>query len=465
VDSIRPTDAEIEDLRQSEERLRLAIAETGIGIWDVDSRTGARRWSPEFKKIIGVPADAVPSVDLFSALIHPEDRDWVNELYRRAYSSPEAGAYDAEFRIVRQNDGAVRWVVTTGRIYFDGDRLPVRGIGTLRDVHERRMITEELRISEERHRLAIEANRLGTWDYDMVARVHRWSQEFRAMWGLPAEGPNDPAIIRPLVEPEDNRRVIAAWNAAMASDGRIDLEYPHRRMGSDEVRWAGFQGQIFFDAQRKPVRAIGVMIDITDRKLAEERQRLLLGELNHRVKNIFATIQAIVAQTLRTAPEPALASERIQARLLALSSTHDLLNTTSWSGAPLRSLIEAELRPYGLGDGRIDLAGPAVDLDAETTLAVGMVAHELATNAAKYGSLSQSEGRLSVRWSVDGTGRLRIDWAERGGPPVTAPSRSGFGSKLIERSLADLDGTAEFDFAATGLRVRLAFPIPRKRSA
>src|SRR5581483_335906 len=223
--------------------------------------------------------------------------------------------------------------------------------------------------------------------------------------------------------------------------------------------------QIFFDAQRKLVRAIGVMIDITDRKLAEERQRLLLGELNHRVKNIFATIQAIVAQTLRTAPEPALASERIQARLLALSSTHDLLNTTSWSGAPLRSLIEAELRPYGLGDGRIDLAGPAVDLDAETTLAVGMVAHELATNAAKYGSLSQSEGRLSVRWSVDGTGRLRIDWAERGGPPVTAPSRSGFGSKLIERSLADLDGTAEFDFAATGLRVRLAFPIPRKRSA
>jgi PAS domain S-box-containing protein len=455
-----PSDAE--ELRAREQRLRLAIDATGIGIWDVDVPGGEREWSPEFLAILGLPAGTAPNQELFAALIHPDDRERVNELYRRAYSSPDNPAYQAEFRIRRADSGAERWVVTTGRIYFDPAGRPLRGVGTLRDVDARRRMEEALRLSEEHHRLAVSANRLGTWETDLVRGDHRWSPECREVWGLPADVPADPALLEPLMAQKDWQRLQLAIAGAREGDGRVSIELPFTRPGDGSARWALVQGQILFDAERRAVRVLGIVMDTTERKQAEERQRLLLNELNHRVKNTLATVQAIVSQTLRSTPDPEAAFERVQARLMALSNTHNLLNATSWAGATLGDVLGAELRPYRNQGERVQLRGEPVDLDARAALAFGLIAHELVTNAAKYGSLSVPAGRLEISWRVtgeEGGRQVELTWREKDGPPVAEPTRKGFGSRLVERSIRDLHGTAEIDYAPAGLVCRMIFML------
>jgi len=209
--------------------------------------------------------------------------------------------------------------------------------------------------------------------------------------------------------------------------------------------------------------ATGVFIegsDVTDRVLGDRQQKLLLDELNHRVKNTLATVQSIAAQTLRTNPEPADFRLAFEARLLALSGTHDLLTATNWRSASLRDVAQLEFGPYGAE--RYRLNGPQVSLPPAAALALGLLFHELATNAAKHGALSTGAGSVDVAWQVGltDTGReLAIDWTEAGGPPVAPPSRRGFGSRLIERSLGALQGAATLDFAAEGLRCRMRLPL------
>lgn len=197
--------------------------------------------------------------------------------------------------------------------------------------------------------------------------------------------------------------------------------------------------------------------DVTDRVHAERQQKLLVDELNHRVKNSLATVQAIAHQTLRTAANPAAFQEAFESRLMALSKTHDLLTATNWRGAALRDVLLAELGPFG--PNQYELEGPDVDLTPAEALAFGLVAHELATNAAKYGALSGADGCVSVEWATQ-DGRLALTWRERGGPQVATPTRRGFGSRLIERSLqGQLEGSAKLEFAPGGLICRIELPL------
>lgn len=200
--------------------------------------------------------------------------------------------------------------------------------------------------------------------------------------------------------------------------------------------------------------------DMTDRVLANQRQRLLLDELNHRVKNTLATVQAIAQQTLRGASTPETFAAAFEARLLALSQTHNALTESQWAGAGLRQILVQELGPYGAE--RIRMDGPDVHLPARVALSLGMVFHELATNAAKYGALSTS-GRLLLDWSLPDEGEtLRFRWREAGGPPPRKPERRGFGSRLIERSItAELRGKIDTDYSPEGLVVRFEAPLAR----
>ena len=200
--------------------------------------------------------------------------------------------------------------------------------------------------------------------------------------------------------------------------------------------------------------------DITDQVRAQERQRLLVDELNHRVKNTLATVQAIAQQTLRGSATPERFAEAFEARLMALSKTHNALTDSHWTGAGLRQILWQELSPYGAE--RVTMIGPDVQLSARLALALGMVFHELATNAAKYGALSDG-GRLSVTWSVDASDDLSLDWREMGGPPALPPARKGFGSRLIERSITgELQGRIQMDYATTGLACRFTVPLARE---
>ena len=193
--------------------------------------------------------------------------------------------------------------------------------------------------------------------------------------------------------------------------------------------------------------------------LAERQQNLLRDELNHRGKKTLASVQAIAAQTLRTTPDPGAFKEAFEARLLALSATHDLLTETGWRSASLGDVLKVELRPYGAE--RCRCSGPHVDLDPGRALTLGLLFHELATNASKYGALSAPLGEVVVDWSVaegsDGP-RLELVWCEHGGPAVTQPVRRGFGSRLIERSLGS-DGSAGLEFAPDGLVCRISLRL------
>ncbi|WP_437646140.1 sensor histidine kinase [Sorangium sp. So ce362] len=208
------------------------------------------------------------------------------------------------------------------------------------------------------------------------------------------------------------------------------------------------------------------VLDVSERKQAEERQRLLLNELNHRVKNTLAIVQAIAVQTLRMADSPRAFTDAFLARLLALSQTHNLLNETSWLGAGLRDIVCAELAPHADCDAeRVRVTGEDVRLRPEAAVTLGMAFHELATNAAKYGALSQPSGRVAVTWNVSAQGHeplLCLKWQETNGPPVRPPRRRGFGSRLIERDLQrQLTTEVRLDFLPEGVRCVMYLPLER----
>ncbi|HEX3366627.1 sensor histidine kinase [Phenylobacterium sp.] len=214
-----------------------------------------------------------------------------------------------------------------------------------------------------------------------------------------------------------------------------------------------------------PMRGGGVAIsltDITERKSADARQRLLANELNHRVKNSLATVQAIAAQSLRGPDVSPVARERFMARLVALARANDVLVAEAWNGASLASVAAEMANPHGDGE-RFTIAGPEVHLAPQTATAMAMGLHELATNAAKYGALSTPEGRVSLTWDLAGEGaarRLKITWRETGGPPVGPPGQPGFGSRLIERGLAsELKANVRLVYAPAGVVFSLSAPL------
>ncbi len=214
-----------------------------------------------------------------------------------------------------------------------------------------------------------------------------------------------------------------------------------------------------------PMRGGGVAItltDVTERKNADARQRLLVNELNHRVKNTLATVQAIAAQSLRGDDVSPEARERFMARLMALARANDVLVAETWKGASLTAVAMEMAKPHGEAE-RFTIDGPAVHLAPETATAMALGLHELATNAAKYGALSTPEGRVSLTWAVDGEGdarRLRLTWREGGGPKVRMPAQRGFGSRLIERGLAHaLKAEVRLAYDVTGVVFTLAAPL------
>lgn len=208
----------------------------------------------------------------------------------------------------------------------------------------------------------------------------------------------------------------------------------------------------------KPEAILSVSRDITAIKEAEQRQRLLALELKHRMKNTVAMIQAIANQTIRGGAEIDAVKEAFTARLNTMASAQDILTQTAWARASLKYLVAESLK--GHGDlSRFRIEGPAVELSSKTALAMALALHELATNATKYGALSQDDGRIDVTWSVL-EGEFNFEWRESGGPPVEPPSRRGFGSRMIERALAGyFSGTAGMDYQPAGVVFSLRGPI------
>jgi PAS domain S-box-containing protein len=253
----------------------------------------------------------------------------------------------------------------------------------------------------------------------------------------------------------------------------IDRAFPEEHQVQGEEVFVHKDGSFFpVSFTASPIRdeeakTIGTIIEVRDisaEKKAQEHQQLLINELNHRVKNTLATVQSIASRTLRNTSSADQARDALEGRLMALSRTHDVLTRENWESAELGEIIARAVEPYqGDADGRFQLEGPQVRLPPRMALAIAMALQELATNAVKYGALSGPAGEVGIQWSVTRGGeeaRLSLTWRESGGPPVHTPTRRGFGTRLIERSLAqDLNGQVQIEFGPTGVVCTVDAPI------
>ena len=255
---------------------------------------------------------------------------------------------------------------------------------------------------------------------------------------------------------------------AVAGNHNDDLEICYRRKDGSQF-WASVSVSPVKEEDGKIVQHFASFIDLTSHKKEQATCKLLIDELNHRVKNTLATVQSIVRQGLRTASDdPAAIRESIESRIFALSRSHDILSRENWQDAGLHDLIDAALEPFAATDGRAErlkVEGVNLRLPPKATLALGIAFHELATNAFKYGALSSDAGTVSVSWGIVSPSsgeRLILHWSEKDGPEVTPPTRKGFGSQVMERGLGyELDGEVHMDYPPTGVVCTINIPVPK----
>jgi PAS domain S-box-containing protein len=327
-----------------------------------------------------------------------------------------------------------------------------------RDISERVRMEQALRERDEILTLAERSAEIGVWDVDLATGLVRGTPQFFRILGLePSDGPVPLEQLRAIRHPDDRERVVQGFKDALES-GADYYENEYRIIRPDkQVRWIFGRGRVVRDARGRAVRYSGVDIDLTERKRMEEHQELLVSELSHRVRNTIAIIQSIAGQSLTDGRPLAEAREAFLRRLQALAHTHGLLTESNWRGARLSALIEDELRPYGEHATR---AGEDLVLTPRAAVTLGLVLHELATNAAKHGALSRPEGRVEVSWGIEASGHFRLRWRERGGPAVRPPARRGFGTTILDRAAAyELDALTSLRFEPGGLEYELSVPL------
>jgi PAS domain S-box-containing protein len=316
--------------------------------------------------------------------------------------------------------------------------------------------------------VAVVAAHLGIWSLDLETSTLTTSESCRKDHGWLSSEPFTRAAMLAMVHPDDVERRTRKVEEALAT--RQDLEVEYRVIRPDgEIVWMFVRGRTEYSVDGKALRSAGVSLDITQRKIAEERQRAMIAELNHRVKNTLASVQSIALQTSIAVQNPREFYLAFDGRVRALVRAHDLLTANAWLGASLHDVVSRTLAPLAPHDSsaqRLTFSGPPVRFESQAAVTLHMGLHELATNAVKYGALSTPAGLVSVTWRVDRESApqvLEIVWRETGGPPVVAPSRRGFGSNMLQNGLArELGGSVTLNFAPDGLVCVMRFAVSDK---
>jgi PAS domain S-box-containing protein len=323
---------------------------------------------------------------------------------------------------------------------------------------------------------ALQAGRLGYWELDHGRRLTSSAMHNRN-FGRAASDPLTYELFVAAIHPNDRDRCLAVLEAALSEGALIDAEV-RVRWPDGALHWLRLGGQRIASEPGWPERIVGISFDITDRKAmegrlreeiaerqrAEEQQRLLMEELNHRVRNTLAIVLAIANQTLRHASSAERFRSDFEARITALSQAHNLMTDSKWEGTSLRDIVERVLAPYsGPQQPRCEITGDAVRVGPKYAVSLLMAFHELATNAAKYGALSNASGRVAVSWTLSKPPHppaLTIEWRETGGPPVKPRRRRGFGSRLIDGLAAETSGTVTHGFEREGVACTMVLPLP-----
>ncbi len=329
--------------------------------------------------------------------------------------------------------------------------------------------------SEARLRLATTGVGIGTWEHDLRTGVRIISTEAIELLGI-TTSVADATNWLDTVHADDRSAVQVAWQNLLEKGAPYEAEYRAATPAPDGGdRWLLSRGQVERDSYGIPVRAAGVLVDVTERRRQEERLVLLTREVDHRAKNALAVVQA----ALRLTPRRDVASfaNAIEGRVRALARVHSLLAEGRWTGADIRQLVEAELAPFlllvesGAVDGsapRVAVEGPQLRIGPSAAQSLSLALHELATNATKHGALSVSGGVVRLTWNLDEGARvLRVRWDEQGGPLVIdVPSRRGFGSRVLDASIrGQLGGLVNLDWRRSGLACDIEVPIARLSEA
>jgi two-component sensor histidine kinase len=330
--------------------------------------------------------------------------------------------------------------------------------------------------AEARLETALEAGKLGYWELDSERRL-TGSAMLDRNFGLPAGHTLTWDTLLAAVHDGDRVRLTETLDAALASGEPIDTEIRVNWPDGD-THWLRMRGQCAAVEPGRPARLIGITFDITDRKanerrmredaaerrLFESRQRLLMDELNHRVRNTLAIVLGIANQTLRHASSSAQFRTDFEARVTALAAAHNLLTESNWEGAPLRDIADSVLKPYSDPErSRYTLDGEPIRVGPQYATSLLMAFHELATNAAKFGALSNDDGRVAIAWMLTEPPKARallIQWRESGGPPVRPRRRRGFGSRLIEGLAREIQGRVDLEFERSGVICDIEISLP-----
>jgi two-component sensor histidine kinase len=321
----------------------------------------------------------------------------------------------------------------------------------------------ELAHEEKRRAIALDAASLASWVWDIRTDIIDCDALMAELFNLPPSNRLKARDILRAIDPRDVYQTETRFRDALS--GSDDYFGEYRVNGFEPPRWIATRGRVVErDSEGKPTLIFGVNYDITERKLGDERQRLLLRELNHRVKNTLATVQALATQTVRHARQPSEFLEAFSARLQALGAAHGLLSDREWRGIGISELARIEVKPFETSDEpRIAISGPDILLSPDQAVGLGLILHELASNALKYGSLTAPSGKVDLDWKTQGrkgARRLVLTWRESGGPKVASPDRQGFGSILIRRSLAKvIDSEVTHEFRPGGVFAEISIPL------
>ena len=508
----------------SDERLDFVLSAASLGYWELDPQTKRLLFvSDIYRSNWGLPPGEPFTYEDVLRSIHPEDR----ELHERALTEAIAnrGVLDIQYRVVWP-DGSTHWVRVRGRATYDRDGRPIRMAGTSFDVTERKNTEDRLREQthtlEILHTVGETLNR--NLDLERIVQAvtdaatqlsgaqfgaffHNVTNEkgesyvLYTLSGAPRSAfekfpmPRNTGVFNPTFQ---GTEVIRSDD--ITKDPRYGKNEPYFGMPKGHLPVVSYLavpvvshsgavlGGLFFGHAKPGVftdRAERIVVgiaaqaaiamdnarllkaaqsEIAERRRAERHQQLLLAELNHRVKNTLSIIMSIAANTLRHSPSAEVFRNSFDARILALAEAHDLLSEGNWEGTSLDVLIDRALKPYrGSGEPRYSVDGDQnVRLPPKYAVSLVMALNELATNAVKYGALSKPEGRVAIAWTIE-PGTLRLTWRESGGPPVSQPTRQGFGSRLIKGLSQDLAGDVTLTYERNGLTC--AFQIPLKQKA
>ncbi|HEX2553347.1 MAG TPA: PAS domain S-box protein [Microvirga sp.] len=445
-------------LKESEARFRHMADSAPALIWmtDADGRYTFANMHHDF--LFGRPARDMLG-DGWKSVIHPEDVAAYEAAFRAAFR--ERRPFSAEVRVL-DHARDVRWLRCEGVPRLDDHQTFLGYTGCNIDVTDAKTHEAALRESQEQFAAMFNQASVGLAEGDLKGRLIRANSRFCAIAGRPLEELLS-LRVQDVTHPDDIPRHVALFRRSVETGEPFEIEKRYIRP-TGEIVWVHSSLTIVRDASGRRRTVLAAVLDITERKRLEEHRTLLINELNHRVKNTLATVQSIASQTLRNALSPHQARDDLEGRLIALSRAHDVLTRESWEGANLDEIIAGAVEPYRhRGESRFRIKGPEARLQPRTALAIAMALQELVTNAVKYGALSNEAGEVRITWSVDRSqapARLLLRWQEMRGPPVQPPSRRGFGSRLIERSLAqDLGGAVRIDFAPTGVVCTLDAPL------